>query len=53
MYDIKLLPESKKQLLYDYTEYGNKKLNTISRNIFCKFGGICQVDYDDFYSIAN
>ena len=53
MYDIKLLSKSKQKLLYDYTENDNKKLNAISKNIFCKFGGICQVDYDDFYSIAN
>lgn len=53
MYDIKLLSKSKQKLLYDYTENDNKKLNAISKNIFCKFGGICQVDHDDFYSIAN
>ena len=53
MYDIKLLSKNKQKLLYDYTENDNKKLNAISKNIFCKFGGICQVDHDDFYSIAN
>lgn len=53
MYDIELLDKSKQELLYNYTENGNKKLNAISKNIFSKFGGISQVDYDDFYSIAN
>lgn len=53
MYDIELLDKSKQELLYNYTEKGNKKLNAISKNIFSKFGGISQVDYDDFYSIAN
>ena len=41
------------KLIYDYAKNGGKRLNYISRQIFCKYKGMTQMDEDDFYSIAN
>lgn len=41
------------ELLDYYCENNMQRLKYISYQIFSKFGGISEKDYDDFYSIAN
>lgn len=45
--------EMKEQLLRKYYAENAKELRSLVDKILCKFGGITQKDYDDFYSLAN
>ena len=41
------------QMLNAYYENNARKLRTMIDKMLCRFGGISDKDYDDFYSIAN
>ncbi len=43
----------KRRLLEKYYAENAKELRRVVDKILCKFGGITQKDYDDFYSLAN
>lgn len=45
--------KQKEVLLREYTDNNSKKLNSISNQFLRKFHSLNQMDYDDFYSIAN
>lgn len=48
------MEKAKQQEFLDYyCENNMQRLKYISYQIFSKFGGISEKDYDDFYSIAN
>ena len=48
------MEKAKQQEFFDYyCENNMQRLKYISYQIFSKFGGISEKDYDDFYSIAN
>ena len=48
-----ILNEYQQKLANYYSENNMQRLKYISYQIFSKFGGISNKDYDDFYSIAN
>ena len=48
-----ILNEYQQKLANYYSENNMQRLKYISYQIFSKFGGISEKDYDDFYSIAN
>lgn len=45
--------EDTEQLLAEYYKNNGKKLRRMVDSILCKFGGLRQMDKDDFYSLAN
>ena len=48
-----ILNEYQQKLANYYSENNMQRLKYISYQIFSKFGGLSNKDYDDFYSIAN
>lgn len=45
--------KQKQQIIEEYSSNNMSKLRKISYQLFIKFGGISEKDYDDFYSKAN
>lgn len=43
----------KERILQDYCKDNCKKLNQLCHSLFCKIGGISQMDYDDLYDIGS
>lgn len=41
------------EILHAYYENNARKLRTMIDKMLCRFGGLSDKDYDDFYSIAN